>query len=114
MAKPFVWDPAELNQRISLYEQNFDDAIPWQEALDDALIATVWAGLETIGTSEKNKAGQLMDDQSLQCVIRHRLDLREARFLLYRGQRYDIHSTVDPDQRQRWLILNASKTVGHD
>ncbi len=114
MVKPFVYDPANLRHRVTLFKHAFDETVPWHQADSQSAIATLWAGIASLTSAERQDAGQVSDGQMIRFVIRYNEDANSAAYLVYQNQRYDLKTITDPDQRKQWMILQANKALGHD
>ena len=111
---PFTFDPAGLRHRIEILRPILDSEEPWQEAEGFEQLAELWAGILDLSAGERVEADQRATGTALHFVIRHRTDLEGRLRLTHQGKSYDILSIQDPDQRGRWLVLEALSALGHE
>ncbi|MCT4654839.1 MAG: head-tail adaptor protein [Cohaesibacter sp.] len=110
--KAFCCDPGHLRHQIAIRRPIHDESKPWLEANGETLVATVWAAIKPLSSTESAKGDHLSDVPRFEVIIRYRDDLTGQLTLLHEGERLRVTSISDPDLRKTWLRLVASRELG--
>lgn len=69
------------------------------------IVATVWASIEALSGAEKFAAHEFVSQVSHQVVIRYMPGISSALQVQFAGRRFQIESVLNPDERNKILIL---------
>ena len=74
-------------------------------------LATCWAYVRPLSAKETQVADRTTANSQCVFVIRHRPDVRPSHVIVYQGERYNIRSLPEAQQRSGFLEIIAEKGV---
>lgn len=74
-----------------------------------SVLATVWAAVEPVAARGDTGGDRLGSRVTHRVTIRHRGDVAAGMRIRHRGRLLTIETVVDPDERRRFLLIEASE-----
>lgn len=72
-------------------------------------LATVWAAVEPVAAKSETGGDRLGSRITHRITIRHRGDIAAGMRIRHRGRLLAIETVIDPDERRRFLLIEASE-----
>jgi len=101
-------EPGRMDRRIRFDRKDVTQDSYGEEVITWTPIATVWAARQNLRGVEKWTAQQVAAELVSRYIIRYRDDLNPTMRLIDGARTYDIHQLYPTDEREHWLIVEAS------
>ena len=103
----------KLNKRITIMQYEDEDNSLGSTELSPKVFLTCWAAIEPLRGREYYEAQRLKDVDNFKITIRYRKNVTRDMFIVYRSQKFEIQTPVDPYEAHEVLELYCvEKTRG--
>jgi len=103
------YDPGWLRHRIRIERPVATPDGAGGESVAWESLATLWARIEPLEAREHVAADHLAETVSHRLIVRWRNDVAGGMRAVYRGRRFRILATHDPDESRRYLVLSTTE-----
>lgn len=107
-------EAGRLRHRITIEERSGSTDSMGQVTYTWSTLATVWAQVRMAGAGERFVSGADTElaQVSHRINIRYRDDVTTLNRVIHDGRTLDIHSAIDPEGRQREMLLLCREVIG--
>ena len=106
---PAAFDPGRLRHRVILSAPVATPDGARGETVTWDAVAAVWAAVEPVAAAERRVGDHLIAAVSHRLILRWRSDVTGGMRATHRGRNFRIVAAIDPDERRRFLVAEATE-----
>lgn len=103
--------PGTLRHRVEIQALTVTEDDIGNQVYEWQTIATVWASVEPLKGREYWAAAQIQAETTVKVTIRYLAGITTAHRVEFGEKLYDIQSIIDPEERNRELILMCKEKM---